>query len=51
MLVKGGYTYSLKLLLEKSRIEEDALAAGRLRFSVRQLFRIDSMVGWMSAYS
>jgi len=48
MLVAGGYTYSLKLLLEKSRIEEEALATGRLRFSVQRLFRIDSIVGWMS---
>ena len=50
MLVKGGYTYSLKLLLEKSRIEEEALEAGCLRFSVWRLLRIDSMVGWISAY-
>jgi len=48
MLVTGGYTHSLKLLLEKSRMEEQALATGRLRFSVRRLFRIDSVVGWMS---
>jgi hypothetical protein len=48
MLVAGGYTHSLKLLLEKSRVEEEALASGRLRSSVRRLFRIDSIVGWMS---
>jgi len=48
MLVAGGYTHSLKLLLEKSRIEEEALATGRLRFPVRRLLRIDSIVGWMS---
>jgi hypothetical protein len=48
MLVAGGYTHSLKLLLEKSRMEEEAFATGRLHFSVRCLFRIDSIVGWMS---
>jgi hypothetical protein len=36
------------LLLEKSRMEEEALATGGLRFSIRRLFRIDSIVGWMS---
>ena len=49
MLAKGGSIHSLKLLLEKSRLEEEALASGRFPFSVRRLFRIDSIVGWMSA--
>jgi hypothetical protein len=48
MLAKGGYTYSLKLLLEKGRAEEQALAAGVPRYSARRLFRLDSWLGWMS---
>lgn len=40
--------HSLTTLLEKSRAEEQALAAGVVRYSARRLFRIDSLIGWMS---
>jgi hypothetical protein len=48
MLIKGGYLHSLKLLLEKGRAEEQARAAGTLRFSAKRLFRIDSLIAWMT---
>jgi hypothetical protein len=48
MLIKGGYLHSLKSLLEKARAEEQARAAGALRFSAIRLFRIDSFIGWMT---
>ena len=38
MLVKGGYMHSLQTLLEISQAEEQARAAGGLRYFVWRLF-------------
>jgi len=48
MLVEGGFTYSLKMVIEKSRAEEQALAKRKLRNPNRLLRWFDSLIGWMS---
>jgi hypothetical protein len=48
MLVEGGFAYSLKMLIEKSRAEEQARAKRRPRDPNRLLGWLDSLIGWMS---
>ena len=48
MLVEGGYVHSLKTLLDKSEAEEQAFAAGRMRYFARRLFRKHMLVEWIS---
>ena len=48
MLVEGGYAHSLKTLLDKSRAEEQAFAAGRTRYLARCLFTMQVLVEWLS---
>jgi len=48
MLVEGGYAHSLKTLLDKSRAEEQAIAAGRTRYLARRLFWMQGLIDWLS---
>jgi hypothetical protein len=48
MLVEGGYVHSLKTLLDKSEAEEQAFAAGRVRYFAQRLFRKHMLVEWIS---
>ena len=44
MLVKGGYVHSLKTLLAMHDEEQEARAAGRLRYFVWRFFRNTSFM-------